>query len=163
MERKKKTVSHDAETVSHDAAAVNVRSRREVASEPGNAFGPTRVSSGLAFGFLEDPLCKVFALIKLLRKTPCSGLEPGKPLFQRFSWSRFFRIVKFTLFFRGVCPQNRKVAPQATFLAPQAKLFGPERLGSQENPFFGPKKPLVQHFAPPGENPLCSIWTPCSA
>ena len=35
---------------------------------------------GLRFGFLEDPLCKVFALSKLLRKTPCSGLEPGKPL-----------------------------------------------------------------------------------
>ena len=119
--------------------------------------------AGLAFGFLEDPLCKVFALSKLLRKTPCSGLEPGKPLFQRFSWLRFFCIVKFTLFFRGVCPQNRKAAPQATFLAPQAKLFGPERLGSQENPFFGPKKPLVQHFGPPRENPLCSILTPCSA
>ena len=35
------------ETVSHDAAAVNVRSRGEVASEPGNAFGLTRVSGGL--------------------------------------------------------------------------------------------------------------------
>ena len=116
-----------------------------------------RLSAGLPFGFLEDPLCKVFALSKLLRKTPCSGLEPGKPLFQRFSWLRFFCIVKFTLFFCGVCPQNRKVAPQATFLAPQAKLFGPERLGSQENPFFGPKKPLVQHFAPPGKTPCAAF------
>ena len=133
-----------------------------ISGDPADFCASKRVS-GLAFGFLEDPLCKVFALSKLLRKTPCSGLEPGKPLFQRFSWLRFFCIVKFTFFFRGVCPQNRKVAPQATFLAPQAKLFGPERLGSQENPFFGPKKPLVQHFAPPGENPLCSILTPCSA
>ena len=33
--------------MSHDAAAVNVRSRGEVASEPGNAFGLTRVSGGL--------------------------------------------------------------------------------------------------------------------
>ena len=102
----------------------------------GRPPGPPGPLAGLRFGFLEDPLCKVFALSKLLRKTPCSGLEPGKPLFQRFSWLRFFCIVKFTLFFCGVCPQNRKVAPQATFLAPQAKLFGPERWGARKSRFF---------------------------
>ena len=91
--------------------------------------------SGLRFGFLEDPLCKVFALSKLLRKTPCSGLEPGKPLFQRFSWLRFFCNVKFALFCRGVCPQNRKVAPQATFWR-RRRNFLDLSVGEPANPVF---------------------------
>ena len=49
--------------MSHDAAAVNVRSRREVASEPGNAFGPTRVSGGL--GELSPPLPTMMTIARL--------------------------------------------------------------------------------------------------
>ena len=49
--------------MSHDAAAVNVRSRGEVASEPGNAFGLTRVSGGL--GELSPPLSAMMTIARL--------------------------------------------------------------------------------------------------
>ena len=49
--------------MSHDAAAVNVRSRGEVASEPGNAFGLTRVSGGL--GELSPPLPTMTTIARL--------------------------------------------------------------------------------------------------
>ena len=49
--------------MSHDAAAVSARSRGEVASEPGNAFGPTRVSGGL--GELSPPLPTMTTIARL--------------------------------------------------------------------------------------------------
>ena len=116
--------------------------------------------SGLAFGFLEDPLCKVFALSKLLRKTPCSGLEPGKPPFQRFSWLRFFCIVKFTLFYSRRLPSKSKGCAAGDFLGRRRRNFLDLSVGEPGKPLFRPQKtpcaafcspqgkPLVQHFDP---------------
>ena len=115
--------------------------------------------SGLAFGFLEDPLCKVFALSKLLRKTPCSGLEPGKPLFQRFSWLRFFCIVKFTLFFAAFALKIERLRRRRLFWR-RRRNFLDLSVGEPGKPLFRPQKtpcaafcsprgkPLVQHFDP---------------
>ena len=113
--------------------------------------------AGLAFGFLEDPLCKVFALIKLLRKTPCSGLEPGKPLFQRFSWLRFFCIVKFTLFFAAFALKIERLRRRRLFWRRRRNFLDLSVWGARKTPFSAPKNPLCSILVPPGKTPCAAF------
>ena len=113
--------------------------------------------AGLAFGFLEDPLCKVFALSKLLRKTPCSGLEPGKPLFQRFSWLRFFCIVKFTLFFAAFALKIERLRRRRLFWRRRRNFLDLSVWGARKTPFSAPKNPLCSILLPPGKTPCAAF------